>query len=148
MVSYSKMTIYFDFTRYAFPVYHYETILFGNCMLGVLLVTSDEEKNYRCCREFILLVKPKTRCCEANWAILHLQLTKQQKQNTGLYMPQPVPDRPWQDVRMDFVLGLLKTVRKHDFIFVVMDHFQRLPTFYNAARLLMLSKFLRFILTE
>jgi len=45
MVSYSRMTIYFDFARYAFYVSHYETILFENCILGVLLVTSDEKKS-------------------------------------------------------------------------------------------------------
>ena len=44
MVSYSKMIIYFDFAHYAFLVHHYETILFENCMLRVLLVTSDEKK--------------------------------------------------------------------------------------------------------
>ena len=27
------------------------------------------------------------------------QLAKHRKQNTGLYTPLPVPDRPWQDVR-------------------------------------------------
>ena len=44
MVSYSRMTIYFNFGCYAFSVSHYETILFGNCMLGVLLITSNEKK--------------------------------------------------------------------------------------------------------
>jgi len=43
VVSYSMMTIYFDFARYAFPVPHYETILLRNYMLGALLVTSDEK---------------------------------------------------------------------------------------------------------
>jgi len=44
MIFYSRMTIYFDFTRYVFPVHYYETILFRNCMLEVLLVTSDEKR--------------------------------------------------------------------------------------------------------
>jgi len=45
MISNFKMTIYFDFARYAFPVPHCETILFENCMLGVLLITSDERRS-------------------------------------------------------------------------------------------------------
>jgi hypothetical protein len=34
------------------------------------------------------------------------QHAKGKRQNTGLYQPFPVPERPWDAVSMDFVLGI------------------------------------------
>jgi hypothetical protein len=58
----------------------------------------------------------------------------------GTLQPLPIPSWKWEDISMDFIVGLPNTSQKHDSIWVVVDrltktaHFIPVHTTYNAKR--------------
>ena len=53
-------------------------------------------------------------------------ISKPRNRKLGLYTQFPVPSRPWESVSMDFVGGLPLSKSGHDYLYVVVDSFNKI----------------------
>ena len=84
-------------------------------------------KNYFWPKMFRDVSRFTTRCSTCRKA-------KSKALSHGFYMPLPIHYQPWEDISMDFVLGLPRTQNGKDFVFVVVDRFSKMAHFIPCTR--------------
>ena len=52
--------------------------------------------------------------------------SKPNNRKLGLYTVLPVPSHPWESVSMDLVVGLQKSRKGHDYLYVIVDKFRKM----------------------
>jgi len=52
--------------------------------------------------------------------------SKPNNRKLGLYTPFRVPSNPWESISMDFVGGLPKFRKGHDYLYVIVDKFNKI----------------------
>ncbi|GJU54536.1 RNA-directed DNA polymerase [Tanacetum coccineum] len=73
------------------------------------------------------------------------RLAKTHHTNQGLYTPLPTPNGPWEDVSIDFVLGLPLTQRKKDSIMVARLYFAEVVRLHGVPKTITSDRDVKFV---
>ena len=68
-------------------------------------------------------------CLDLSKVVFFCAKAKSRLNPHGLYQPLPIPSSPWEDIFMDFIVGLPRTKKGRDFIFIVVDRFSKMAHF-------------------
>ncbi|KAL4387162.1 hypothetical protein GQ457_09G017980 [Hibiscus cannabinus] len=104
-------------------------ILFREALEGGLMGHFGVTKTLQTLKEHLFWPKMRwdvERFCER---CVTCKKAKSKVSPQGMYLPLPIPDFPWTDISMDFVLGLPRTKTSRDSIFLVVDSFSKMAHF-------------------
>ena len=137
------MDFYSEVTNFASLTLRFENMLFLNCIQEAVVVILGRDKALALVDDRFYWSRVKVNVISICERCRTYQLAKGNKKNVGLYQPLHVPNAPWENINVDFVLGVPKTVRKVDTIFV--DRFSKMAPFIpHATTHQMLTKLLNY----
>ncbi|KAG8490986.1 hypothetical protein CXB51_014129 [Gossypium anomalum] len=99
--------------------------LMGHFGVNKTLATLQEHFYWPRMRKYVEQVCKRCIACKK---------AKSKVQPHGLYTPLPIPEAPWVDISMDFILGLPRTKTGKDSIFVVVDRFSKMSHFIACTK--------------
>ncbi|GJV00992.1 RNA-directed DNA polymerase [Tanacetum coccineum] len=86
--------------------------------------------------------------CDVNRLLERCRTSHITKTHSSMYTPFSVPVAPWEDISLDFVLGLPRTQRAKDFVMVVVDQFLKMAHFVPCSKTFDASQVARLYFVE
>ncbi|XP_076938140.1 uncharacterized protein LOC143606166 [Bidens hawaiensis] len=124
-----KNGLLFQVDRLCVPLSSFREAIALECHQGALAGHFGRDKTIALIRDRFYWPKISKEVSKILSRCRICHIAKTRHTNQGLYTPLPTPVRPWEDVSLDFVLGLPLTQRKKDSIMVVVDRFSKMAHF-------------------